>query len=689
MAEFKIDGRMTVRTLKESFKKEFEGTLRVYNGRELADDNATLASIRQDEAKGSELVCRASRTVGKFEKEMREVLGIKVQVASPDDYVLALDGITLANIKNIKKYATKADMEELVAYKRKATIENAVESSDETATVTFPEYLKGALAVDISFKKVDWELNEENIEKHRDDEEGSEYIDFYGVVVVRAIDDEGEFDTKVIADVDICDGLYDALEEVERYFEDGWASVEVFYSTRCEVYGGGKPHKHGQDIGYILSEYMGAEECYYSEYEGGILCRTEWKQEDGDIIDFAYIDEDGCFDLLDIENASFESLTNYLNNSTVGQCGNELDDYDDDDDYENEDAEKVQCLNMNNELLFEPDVYSAEDVTVSPNGMILIESENGMYYVNQKGEQVISDRFDYALSFKSNGLASVQVNDKWGYINEKGDVVISCKFDDAGDFVSNGLAKVQVNDKWGYVNEKGDEVISCKFDWAGDFASNGLAKVQVNDKWGYINEKGDEVISCKFDYAEDFASNGLAKVRVNGKRGYINEKGDEVISCKFDGAGDFASNGLANIQENGKWGYINEKGDEVVPCKFDGARPFKSNDLASVCVNGKWGYINEKGDEVIPCKFDDARPFEANGLASVRVNGKWGYINEKGDEVIPCKFDDARPFESNGFANVEVDGKSGVINTTGEFVIPCEYSELIMFEEEGLVFVKK
>ena len=119
MAEFKIDGRMTVRQLKENFKNEFEGTLRVYNGREKADDSATLASIRiNDEAKGGELVCRASRTVGKFEQEMLDVFGIKVQVASPDDWVLALDGITLANLKNIKKNATKADMEELVAYKR-------------------------------------------------------------------------------------------------------------------------------------------------------------------------------------------------------------------------------------------------------------------------------------------------------------------------------------------------------------------------------------------------------------------------------------------------------------------------------------------------------------------------------------------------------------------------------------------
>ena len=73
MAEFKIDGRMTVKKLKENFKKEFEGTLRVYNGREKADDSATLAAIRTGDAKGGKLVCRASRTVGSFEKEMMEV----------------------------------------------------------------------------------------------------------------------------------------------------------------------------------------------------------------------------------------------------------------------------------------------------------------------------------------------------------------------------------------------------------------------------------------------------------------------------------------------------------------------------------------------------------------------------------------------------------------------------------------
>lgn len=120
-AELKVSGRMTVKRLKENFNNEFGGILRVYNGREKADDNATLATIRRnDDAKGGELVCNGNLTVGSFEKKMLEVFGIKVQVASPDDWVLALDGITLAKLKDIPEKTTKADMESLVGYKRKS-----------------------------------------------------------------------------------------------------------------------------------------------------------------------------------------------------------------------------------------------------------------------------------------------------------------------------------------------------------------------------------------------------------------------------------------------------------------------------------------------------------------------------------------------------------------------------------------
>lgn len=134
MSEFKIDGRMKVKKLKELFKNEYGGTLRIYKGKSLADDNDTLASIRsEDGVKGGGLVCRASRTVGRFEKEMKEVFGIKVQVATPDDSILVLDGITLSKVKDIKKKASKEDMEELIAYKRSAAKDSADGKSEESA----------------------------------------------------------------------------------------------------------------------------------------------------------------------------------------------------------------------------------------------------------------------------------------------------------------------------------------------------------------------------------------------------------------------------------------------------------------------------------------------------------------------------------------------------------------------------
>lgn len=99
MAELKINGRTTVRKLKAEFKKAFGSSLRVYmsvsyKGR-MADDAATLASIRAEGAKGGELSVKGNKTVGRFEDEFAENLGIGVQVANADDTKLADNAKTL------------------------------------------------------------------------------------------------------------------------------------------------------------------------------------------------------------------------------------------------------------------------------------------------------------------------------------------------------------------------------------------------------------------------------------------------------------------------------------------------------------------------------------------------------------------------------------------------------------------
>ena len=99
MAELKIDGRMKVKTLKANFKKNFGSTLRVYKSvtckGAMADEDATLASLRAEGAKGGELVVGGNKTVGKFEEEFAATWGIGVQVASADDSKLADNKVTL------------------------------------------------------------------------------------------------------------------------------------------------------------------------------------------------------------------------------------------------------------------------------------------------------------------------------------------------------------------------------------------------------------------------------------------------------------------------------------------------------------------------------------------------------------------------------------------------------------------
>lgn len=167
MANLKIDGRMKVATLKEAFFNEFGGVLRIYDGNKRANDDALLCDIRvNDDVASGEYICRASRTVGKFCEEMMQVFGIKVKVATCDDWVLVLDGITLATIKKIPKQATIEMMKKFLAYQRKdnsskeeeeeqnSNTSNSQIKEDETGLPEFPIKFFGKVVNAADYKSI-------------------------------------------------------------------------------------------------------------------------------------------------------------------------------------------------------------------------------------------------------------------------------------------------------------------------------------------------------------------------------------------------------------------------------------------------------------------------------------------------------------------------------------------------------
>lgn len=129
---------------------------------------------------------------------------------------------------------------------------------------------------DFKFKKVDWELNEDNIEEHYDE------IDFYGAIYIRALSENGDFETRVLSDCYIADSLYIAQEEVEDLENDDWDTVEVFYTTKCECYDAGHSYERGQEFGYVLSSMLGVD-CNQYDYNLNVpvICRAagdDWEQ---------------------------------------------------------------------------------------------------------------------------------------------------------------------------------------------------------------------------------------------------------------------------------------------------------------------------------------------------------------------------------------------------------------------------
>lgn len=98
MAEFRIDTRMKVKTLKANFKENFGSTLRVYTNpscNAFADDDATLGSLMDDGYKGGELTVGGNLHVENFEKKIADLYGLGVQVANADDTKLAKNDDTL------------------------------------------------------------------------------------------------------------------------------------------------------------------------------------------------------------------------------------------------------------------------------------------------------------------------------------------------------------------------------------------------------------------------------------------------------------------------------------------------------------------------------------------------------------------------------------------------------------------
>ena len=101
---FTINSGMQVKILKNDFLKEFGLNIYVYKryGRQLADDEVTLAAIRNDEFKDAEFSIQRNSKLINIQDKIMELFGFKVEICGSNGH-LCNDDLTLAGAYEIDR----------------------------------------------------------------------------------------------------------------------------------------------------------------------------------------------------------------------------------------------------------------------------------------------------------------------------------------------------------------------------------------------------------------------------------------------------------------------------------------------------------------------------------------------------------------------------------------------------------
>ena len=159
MAVLNLTKSTTVAQLKKEFNETFGAVLRIYSGRSQAEEATTLGELGLSNEGTFE--CRSSLTIVRFIERMQNEFGLKVKVYTCDDWVAALDGLTLGSVGKVKKNAVKADMESMIAYQRTEEVDVA-ETERQKAEAEAAKAEKARLKAEADKKKA-----EEEAEKAR------------------------------------------------------------------------------------------------------------------------------------------------------------------------------------------------------------------------------------------------------------------------------------------------------------------------------------------------------------------------------------------------------------------------------------------------------------------------------------------------------------------------------------------
>ena len=334
------------------------------------------------------------------------------------------------------------------------------------------------------------------------------------------------------------------------------------------------------------------------------------------------------------------------------------------------------------------DIHHCDDVSLLPNGFILVESHNygsptTYSLFNLQGHEILPDSY-YEIKFKNDGMISVRNSDGWGMADIRGNVIIEPKYLDELVF-NDGIAKITVkgSSSTHRINIKGNV-----------FVLDGKSSVELPDYvyWG-----------------TNFV-NGISIVRGKGRGrdviGVININGDMIIPTQCTCIS-LLSNKTIKVRRNEKMGVFDMSGQAIFPPIFSSIE-YVAKDRVRVKWYSKWinrwdkfgVYISSEGREfkqdpnVVFDIVDDGKKDEENALfynRCVLCNSYGVIVHDNGFIYIgkfvgqyACAY---KKVTKNN--NVVQFSNAGIINIHGKTITEPIYDKIVLYEKSLFAKVRK
>lgn len=240
-------------------------------------------------------------------------------------------------------------------------------------------------------------------------------------------------------------------------------------------------------------------------------------------------------------------------------------------------------------------------------------------YINDKGNFVLSPKYEMARDFQENGLAIIQLNNLTGIIDNDGYFIVKPKYETISLF-SEGRATAIDDKGFKVLDESGKEITSKAYSFIGDYKEGRAVVANTNENgeylYGYLNRRGNEVIPLSYESASDF-QDGKALVKLKeGGYALIDLTGKVLNSYSYPFVDDYGEGMLAFRKSNdGKWGYMDESGKVLIEPQFMGTQPFVKEKAIVNVENNHYGLIDRQGKFIIKPNYNSLLNLEENRYA--------------------------------------------------------------------------